>query len=162
MKLLNISNIKSTPNKSVIEEYDEEDEYEDYNIYSNKCAIFIAKSETEILENIKKIYLKIFPPIKVPIVFENRTGALRFDILNNCPNCEASELKKDSIQSRGTETFTCQHCKSNVKITNPDDTITIHRYIKEQLLIVELYDEYMNPRPDNIMLIKYLNENTLE
>lgn len=161
MKLLNISNIKSTPNKSVIGEYDEEDEYEGYSIYSNKCAMFIAKSDTEILEDIKTIYAKIFAPIKTPIGFEAGTGALKYDI-NNCPKCGASELKKEGLQYGNEEVFNCQHCRSKFTITNPDNTITIHRYSQEQLLIVELYDEYMNPYPDNIIFTKNLIESTLK
>ena len=159
MKLLNISDIKSTPNKSVIREYDEEDEYEGYSIYSNKCAIFIAKSDADILEDIKSIYEKTFASSKIPIGFEKGTGALKYDI-DNCPKCGASELKSGNIRYGDDYSLKCQHCRFEFTITSPDNTITIHRYSQEQLLIVELYDECMNPYPDNIIFTKALIEST--
>ncbi len=170
MKLLSISNIKSAKNKTVIEEYDDDEDYIDDNIYSNKCAIFISKSDDDALENIKNAYEEIFPPsknIKYSFGFNglNEEGSLVIKIIKACKNCRSFNIiyRKFTKSTSYTEGYACKDCKEELDdyklITKDINTITIHRYIKEQLLILELYNKYMQPYPDNIMMLKYLIKN---
>jgi transposase-like protein len=166
MKLLNISNIKSAKNKTVIEEYDDDDDYVDDNIYSNKCAIFISKSDEDALENIKNAYEEIFPlskDIKYSFAFTTN-GSLEIRMVRPCEKCGSTNIIYKYLIKSSRHGYVCEDCKKEL----PDDykpatknipTITIYNYIKEQLLIIELYNKYMEPYPDNIMMLKYLIKN---
>ena len=162
MKLLNSVNVS---------EYDEHSEIDGNNIYSNKYAMFIAKSEDEIEENIRNTYNKLFPKKagKQVIHASFSTGGDDFLLIERpepCQKCGSSRIRNKNEKFELENDYICQNCgeKSDEAPTDitGDDTIRIYRYLQEQLVIVELYDKSMNPYPDNIMLVKYLIENTID
>ena len=163
MKLLNISDIKSTSNKSVIEEYDEDGDFEGYNIYSNKIAVFISNSEQEILDNIKNAYNEIFSSKNKKQLFKFNNNELEIKNIGprGCPNCDSINLDHSNSDFYDYLCLDCGNKYSERQDSNIKNisTITIHKYSKEQLLIIELYDEYLNPYPDNFMFVRYLLKN---
>lgn len=164
MKLLNISSV-------YMSKYDDDNEFKGFNIYSNKFAIFIAKSEDEIEENIRNAYDKLFPKkagVQVTHV-AFATGEDNFLLIERpepCNKCGSSRIRYEYENSESQNYYLCQKCgersdEAPTDITG-DDTIRIYRYLQEELVIVELYNQNMNPYPDNIMLVKYLIENTVD
>lgn len=162
MKLLNIVNLF---------EYDGHGEIDGNNIYSNKYAMFIAKSEDEMEENIRNAYNKFCQKKTGEQVTHAvfATGEYNFLLIERpepCQKCGSSRIRNENENFELENDYMCQNCgeKSDEAPTDitGDDTIRIYRYLQEQLVIVELYDKSMNPYPDNIMLVKYLIENTID